>query len=572
VVVNKHHKKLLFSPWVTGGSFGIPGYDYFYDWVKDFADANSESIIISHYPIEGDFNLTHRLAPYVGKRGTHDMPWILIWPEYRGDGFALWLMLDWMENNLPALRVQGARGFFGVDCVSLKERERDILQGALEIYALGEMTWKRGKTAKQVAADYCNKKFGNKAGPIIKAALLKSSDVGRNIFYLPSGIRFSAHSSLDPDLRVVWDINTVYDSATYFLSEEQRQKITKEGAPFLPKIEADLPCLAFTEQNVNDIIHAKDKAVSDAEWMVAQAELAREYLEPEMYEQIQTRFEWLLNYARFYRGFARAFFHIRMARQIDGEQVIAGADEMAAAFSVLPQTGEPFPYELPNPYFGGYPWTRIPLAPLIRDIRAVGELLTNGISEHPIGLMGSEDVADKLNSIYVPYERCLDLEDHHLARFSVIVIGPVFMRELRVYGEKVADYIQNGGKVLLYNQTENYEAMPTEWLPGKVESFMCNHPRVQVSLPKHPIVQDFNELRPEPITRFENASSQDVEAKKHAPCIKTFLAVSNEWRSLTFPEVLAETTWGKGRILIDLIPDNRTILLRSLVYLTRSGG
>ena len=58
-----------------------------------------------------------------------------------------------------------------------------------------------------------------------------------------------------------------------------------------------------------------------------------------------------------------------------------------------------------------------------------------------------------------------------------------------------------------------------------------------------------------------------LEAARFSPFIKSFVAVSSPWTTLTYPPVLAETAWGSGRVLIDLIPENRTVLLRSLAYL-----
>jgi hypothetical protein len=131
----------------------------------------------------------------------------------------------------------------------------------------------------------------------------------------------------------------------------------------------------------------------------------------------------------------------------------------------------------------------------------------------------------------------------------------------------VANYVQKGGKLLFYNPTENWEALPTDWLPGEVQSWVCNHPSVRVTQPEHPIVRGYQQLKAEPITRFTPSSAGDPEAARYSPFIKSFVAVSSDWKTLTFPPVLAEATWGKGRIVIDLIPENRTILLRALAYL-----
>jgi hypothetical protein len=109
--------------------------------------------------------------------------------------------------------------------------------------------------------------------------------------------------------------------------------------------------------------------------------------------------------------------------------------------------------------------------------------------------------------------------------------------------------------------------LPTDWLPGKVQTWVCNHPSVRVTQPEHPIVQGYQQLKSEPITRFAATSAGVHEAARYSPFIKSFVAVSNDWKTLTFPPVLAEATWGKGRIVIDLIPENRTILLRALAYL-----
>jgi len=47
----------------------------------------------------------------------------------------------------------------------------------------------------------------------------------------------------------------------------------------------------------------------------------------------------------------------------------------------------------------------------------------------------------------------------------------------------------------------------------------------------------------------------------------SFITVSDQWRSLTYSVVLAETRWARGRLVIDLLPENRTIFLRTISYL-----
>jgi len=563
IAVTRHHKKLWFWSWVVGCNSVIPGYEHYYGWLKEFAEANPESVFISSFATEADFLITHRVNPVIGTRGPHDMGMVLIWPEYRGDGVVPAWLLDWMEKNLPVLRAQGARGFIGVDTRPLN-RERDLIQAA-EIYALGEMTWDHNKTAEQVALEYCREKFGAAAAPTVAAALRKSSEVIAKTLFLPSGIRFSGHSHIENDLRVFWDIYTLYDSAPSFLNEEQRKQIIQAGPPYAPKVQAALPGLAFTDENIAAIIRDKDEAVTGAGWMITQAELARPDLDLGIYEQLHTRFEWLLNYARLFRGLARAFFHLRMGRRTDAEKIIAGAEEMAAALAMLPQTGLPLPYDI-DAQFGGYPWMITPPQELVNALRAVGELIAYGITEQPVGVIGSEEACGALDSIYLPYDRLLDFGGD-LPHYRVIVVGPAAMQDLQKHSVIVANYGQKGGKLLFYNPTENWEALPTDWLPGKVQTWVCNHPSVRVTQPEHPIVQGYQQLKSEPITRFAATSAGVHEAARYSPFIKSFVAVSNDWKTLTFPPVLAEATWGKGRIVIDLIPENRTILLRALAYL-----
>jgi hypothetical protein len=563
VVVTKFRKKLWLWTWVTGGSSAIPGYDHYYGWVKDFAQANHENVILTSFATEGDFNLTHRPNPVIGRRGPQDLGAVLLWPEYRGDGVVPSWLVDWMATALPALRAQGASGFMGVD-TDPEKRVKDVVQAG-EYYALGEFSWYPEKSAEQVATEYCRDVFGARAAPLVQAALRKSGEVIANTLYLPTGQRFSGHSHIENDLRVMWDVYTLYDSAPFFLSEEQRQQIIRSGPPYFPKIELASPGLANTDQNIAVILRAKDQAVSDARWMLAQIDLARSFLEPAHYEQLSTRIDWLVNYARLFRGLARAFSFLRRGQSTDASQVRAGAEEMAAALDLLPQTGLPLPYDIFG-HFGNYPWMINPPHALIQDLLAAGELLAGGIAQRPIGVFGCEEAAAALDSLYLPYERCTSFEND-LHRFSVIVIGSGFSANLLEDGEKVAAYIQSGGGMLLYNSSENWQALPLAWLPGKVQVWMCNHPAARVSQPAHPIVYGYKELSAQPIKRFEATSAGARGVLRHAPFIKSFVAVSDEWRTLTFPPVLAETTWGHGRLVIDLIPENRTILLRCLAYL-----
>jgi hypothetical protein len=564
VVVKKYHKKLWLWTWVVGGASAIPGYDHYYGWIKSFAEANPESVIVSSFATEGDFNITHPLNPVIGTRGPQDLANVLVWPEYRGDGVVPAWLVDWMATSFPAYRKQGATGFTAVD-VHPHLRERDIIQGA-ELYAFGELTWDGTKTAHQVASDYCRQAFGAQAAPFISAALRKSSEVISKTLYLPCGARFSGHSHIENDLRVMWDVYTLYDSAPFFLTQPQRAQIIQAGPPYASRIEATLPGLAFTTDNIASILRQKDEAVAGAEWMIAQAELAKPYLSATDYEQLRTRFEWLMNYARLFRGVARAFFHLRLGRVNDAAEVMAGAEEMNAAMAVLPQTGLPLPYNI-DPQFGGYPWMITPPGELINSLRAAAELLAHNVQGHPIGIFGSEETAAALDSIFLPYARVHNLETD-LSHYSAIVIGPSAMQTLDSNSQRLAQWVQSGGRLLIYNPSENWLSMPAGWLPGQVQCWVCNHPSASVTQPQHPIVHGYAELKAEPITRFQATSAQVQAATKYAPFIKSFVAVSSNWKALTQPAVLAETTWGKGHVVIDLIPENRTILLRALAYLT----
>jgi len=138
-------------------------------------------------------------------------------------------------------------------------------------------------------------------------------------------------------------------------------------------------------------------------------------------------------------------------------------------------------------------------------------------------------------------------------------------------GDSVLKFVQKGGGLLLYNPTECWESLPEAGLPGRIQPWVCNHPSVQVIQPAHPIVSGYRELCAHPISRFQATSAQVLEATHFAPFIKSFVTVSNEWESLTYPSALVEAAWGRGRIVIDLIPENRVILLRSLAYLLQVG-
>lgn len=563
VVVKKHHKKLWLWTWVVGGASAIPGYDHYYSWIKAFAEANPESVIVSSFATEGDFNITHRLNPVIGTRGPQDLGNVLVWPEYRGDGVVPAWLVDWMATAFPAYRKQGATGFTSID-QRPHLRERDVIQGA-DMVAFGELTWNGTKTAQAIADEYCRQTFGVQAAPFISAALRKSSEIIAKTLYLPCGARFSGHSHIENDLRVMWDVYTLYDSAPFFLTQQQREQILHAGPPYAPKVEAALPGLAFTAENTAHVLREKDAAVAGAEWMIAQAEQARAYLSPADYEQLHNRFTWLMNYARLFRGLAHAFFHLRMGRVHDAVEVRAGADEMAAAINALPQTAEPLPYHI-DAQFGDYPWMITPPGELINALRATADLLAHDVQNRSIGIFGCEEAAAALDSIYLPYERCNDTTKDP-SRYSAIVLGPSAMRALGSDGQRLAEWIQDGGQLLIYNSTENWESLPVHWLPGQVQSWVCNHPSVFVTQPSHPIVRGYTELKAEPITRFQATSAQVLSATQYAPFIKSFVAMSNEWKALTQPAVLAETSWGKGRVVIDLIPENRTILLRALAYL-----
>jgi hypothetical protein len=562
VAVKKHHKKLWLWTWVCGCNSVIPGYEHYFGWVKDFAEANPDSVIISSFATEADFLITHQPNPVIGSRGPNDMGMVLIWPEYRGDGVVPAWLFDWMEINLPILRSQGCSGFAGTDVIS-SHRELDLIQGA-EMFALSEMMWDNQVTAQQAALAYCTATFGERAAGYLAPALRNSGSVIAKTLFLPSGIRFSGHSHIENDLRVMWDVYTLYDSAPSFLNQEQRQEIIKAGPPYAPKVEAALPGLSLSDENIHQILTGKDEAVEEAAWMISQIELARPHLSPTHYEELHTRSQWLLGYARLFRGLTRAVFHLRRGKPSDGNQVIAGAEEMQAAMNSLPQSGPPLPYNI-QAQFGDYPWMITPPLELINTLHAAGKLLKNGIDELRIGIIASEETTSALDSLFLPYTRCS--LDSDFSQFDLLVLGPSAMSELEADGAKVAAFIQSGGRVLLFNPTENWKVIPSNWLPGKVESWVCNHPKVMVTEPEHPITKGYRELKSEPISRFQATSAGVAEAARFSPFIKSFLAVSNNWKTLTYPVALVETTWGNGHVIINLIPENRTILVRALAYL-----
>jgi hypothetical protein len=562
IAVKKHHKKLWLWTWVVGCNSVIPGYDHYYGWVKEFSEANPTSVVISSFATEADFLMTHRPNPVIGSRGPNDMGMVLLWPEYRGDGAVPAWILDWMEKNLPLLRAQGAQGFAATDtCASI--RKKDHIQGA-EMYALAEMMWDHSVTAQQAALEYCARQFGAEAAHYLVPALRQSGSVIAKTLFLPGGVRFSGHSHIENDLRVMWEIYTLYDSAPSFLNAQQRQQIISSGPPYAHKVEALLPELQPTNEAICRIIIGKDQAVEEASWILNQIELARPHLTAEHYDEMKTRCLWLYGYARLFRGLATAFFHLRRGLPEDGKNVKEGTGEMSAAMSLLPQSGPPLPYDI-LAQFGDYPWMITPPFELINALESAGHLLELGVHSQPIGIFSSEEAIGALDTLFLPYTR-ISLDDDPY-QFKVIVVGTAAMKLLDDQGEKLAAFIQSGGRLLLYNPGENWEALPTRWLPGNVQCWVCNHPKVTVTQPKHPVTAGYLDLKSEPISRFQATSAGVTEARRFSPFIKSFIVSTNQWKMLTHPGVLAETRWGDGIVFINLIPENRTILLRTLAYL-----
>ncbi len=563
-VVKRHHKKIWFWTWVCGCNSVIPGYDHYFGWVKDWAEANPDDVIISSFATEADFLITHKPNPVIGSRGPNDTGLVLLWPEYRGDGVVPAWLLEWMEKNLPILRQQGASGFVATDTVS-SQREKDNLQG-VEMYALSQMMWDNSITAAQAGLAYCQECFGASAASRIAGALLKTGEVVAKTLFLPSGVRFSGHSHIENDLRIMWDIYTLYDSAPSFLDQSQKDQITSSGPPYGPKVEAALKGLSLTNENISHILKGKDEAVQIAERIIDQVVAAEADLSPEHFEELFTRCQWLKGYAELFRGLARAFFYLKRGNPKDGVQVRRGADEMDEAMSSLPQDDLPLPFNI-DAQFGGYPWMVTPPGELINALRVAGDLINWGIQNSPIGILGSEETVAALDSLYLPYTRLS--KDSDFARVKVLVIGQAAMKDLDADGERMTEYIRKGGKVLLFNPSENWEAMPVRWLPGKVESWVCNHIDVTVTQLTHPVTLGYNKIRSEPISRFQATSAAVRDADRFSPFIKSFITVSNHWRSLTYPTVLAETDWDEGKLMINLLPENRTILLRSIAFLCK---
>ena len=100
--------------------------------------------------------------------------------------------------------------------------------------------------------------FGAQAASIVASALLKSGSAIAKTLFLPDGIRFSGHSHIENDLRLMWDIYTLYDSAPSFLDEPTRARILKAGPPYQPKVEAPSPELKLTLKNSAAVMASKD--------------------------------------------------------------------------------------------------------------------------------------------------------------------------------------------------------------------------------------------------------------------------------------------------------------------------
>jgi len=626
VAVARHGRKLAFWTWAGGPLLAIPGYDYYYGWLADYVQRDPDNIMPAIFAVNGDFNPVYPLNPHVGSRGPNDCALLLTWHDYRGDSVVPAWLATWMADSLPRLREQGAAGFFAMEAWP-DRRITDPVHRA-ELAFFGMLTWDGSRTAQDVARQYCAELLAGapeNASRRLADALVQSGDIVDRALFDPDGIRLARHCEIDEDMRMLWDVSVLMDSGPFFLDEEAKARVAAHPDGIMTGMEEELAHLTSPE-SIRATLALRDRAVAEAEGVLATVRA----LVDEAHEQrpgdegippswvatlarIEERCRWLVDYTALLRGYTRALLTLKRLRagahhdtggtlaapNRDASDVLAdeivdpagtlraAAEEMAAAFARLPDAATiadrgVFPYWSSNG-----PWHLPQADELFSSVRTVADIVerlgrgaSNTSSSGPpspgaavarsIAVLGDPWAADYLESLFVPFTRVVDVAGLVADRSDagaggardVMILGSDGVRVAARDPEPILQRVRDGALLLVHLATPD-APLTLDWLPGGLGLYLFSADSVVVADPLHPITAGLREVRSKPVP---------IRGKERPPqAIRAYAGAAAPWHPLTYPAVLLECELGKGRIIANLVPENRGLFLRCVAAGLREG-
>jgi hypothetical protein len=537
-VLMQRGKKMILFDWLPGGLQRRPGYDFFWKNLRKFVEG-APNITVATWETEGDFMMTHPPHPHIGDY-PNQIPGFQLWPEYRGWG----KVPDWMAGHMSERlnefkKKPGVTGFYAI------EGNLDDRINAVNFEAFGALTWDSGRKPEEIETEYCKREFGAAAAPL--AGILRKCYEARCLYLYVNEVKFNGHSHLEYDLRTWEEVYVKYDGFFFDRMEER---------------------LDANPQNIGKIITDMDRAVAISEEMLHELNELKGKLSESDFRLVSRKLLWNLNYAKLWRGFARAFFHLKSLRK-EGRlqdhraagEIIAGAGEMKEAYSFLPaneqQYGEGVYYD------SGYPWSSPDLTSLIGQLRVAGELVSKIAKAEDIVVFGAGEAAEFFDQLFIPY-RVVEEYDSCMENCKVLIVDGSATSRFNKNWDKIAAVLERGVNVLLDNPNRHFLAAGK--LPGRIQLNVCQYASAKVIDRTHPVTRGKTELAPEPIFYF-GATSAYLESKEFNSGIKTYAAADHTWKPLTYPGMLLEKSIGKGTLFVNLIPENRDLYLKIVNYL-----
>jgi hypothetical protein len=402
---------------------------------------------------------------------------------------------------------------------------------------------------------------------------------------------------------MLWDVSVLMDSGPFFLDEEAKARVANHPEGIMAGMEVELEHITSPE-SIRDTLALRDRAVAEAEDVLAVIrKLMTESREPGKQNgtepraedsgapwaptltRIEERCRWLCDYTSLLRGYTRALLTLkRLQREgfgglppedaravgadsgsISIDEIVApavairsAADEIEVSFSRLPDAGTiadrgVYPFWSENG-----PWHLPGAAGLIGSLRSTAQIvetLTAAEGTTDVGrgitVLGDPWAGDYFESLFLPFTRAESPAE--LAEGRIMVLGPEGVRRASADAGRILDSVR-GGATLVVHLAAAGAPLTVGWLPGGFGLYLFSTDEVVVADTAHPITAGLHRVRSQPVP---------IRGKERPPqAIRAYAGGAAPWHPLTYPAVLLECELGAGRIIANLVPENRELFLR----------
>ena len=304
-------KKLVVRTWSSGVPHWLrdewvhaPGYDHFGGsgielWGRVFKEL-PEEIIIQTKVYHADCQPDPPLARFLGEAAGH--PEIA---EYQMTGqttgryyfpastvnHTVWTM----QKSRELLGSDGGVNLFLGGTRQTNYFLLDDILNSINVYAWRELSWDVNADMEKVRADWAVQVYGQNAAPYMAEALSLSEDAVNKMFST-LGMGSSTNS----------------DFARTIARRETLLMYTNRH--YLPEYATNLEP---TKKNIQRVIDEKEQVLETIEKMFAAFEKAKPYLTEAHIQEIQTRFDWLREFAIVKRYLEESLFRFRYLRHLN---------------------------------------------------------------------------------------------------------------------------------------------------------------------------------------------------------------------------------------------------------------